>query len=144
MSNCTIQRCTNKAVALGLCAKHYMRQRRTGDPTSAKLKPGPKPKPGGKVDALGALTRELERLRAENAELRHRSQQGPKSGEAFASSEKKSKDELKPAGRTEWSNPRDPLSVANAKIASMRVEIRELQTRLKVKVEMPKDVGALQ
>src|SRR5215467_5162060 len=105
MSNCKVAGCTNAAIARGLCAKHYMRQRRTGDPTSAKLKPGPKPKPGGKVDVLGALTRELERLRTENAELRRRSQQGPKA-----------KDALKPAGsRAEWSNPRDELSIANAK-----------------------------
>src|SRR5262245_27031275 len=89
---------------------------------------------GGRVDVFGALMRELERLRAENAELRRRSQQGPKT-----------KDELKPAGsRAEWSNPRDELSIANAKIASMRGEIRELQAKRKVKVEMPKDVVALQ
>ena len=111
-----------------------MRARRTGDP-SIKLKPGPKPKPGGKVNALSALERELARLRAENAALRRRSQQGPKS-----------KDEIKPAGsRTERLNhPRDELGIANAKIASMRGEIRELQAKLKVKVEMPKDVVALQ
>jgi predicted RNase H-like nuclease (RuvC/YqgF family) len=77
----------------------------------------------------------LSRLRAENAELRRRSQQGPKP-----------KDELKPAGsRTERLNhPRDELDIANAKIASMRWEIRELRAKLKVKVEMPKDVGGLQ
>jgi len=134
MSNCKVAGCTNAAIALGLCAKHYMRQRRTGDPTSANRKPGPKPQPGGKVDALRALERELARLKVENAELRRRSQQG-----------QKAKDELKPAGsRAEWSNPRDELSIANAKIASMRGEIRELQAKLKVKVEMPKDVVALQ
>jgi hypothetical protein len=133
MSNCKVAGCTNVVLALGLCAKHYMRARRTGDP-SIKLKPGPKPKPGGKVAALSALERELARLRAENAELRRRSQQGPKA-----------KDELKPAGsRTERFNPRDELGIANAKIASMRGEIRELQAKLKVKVEMPKDVVALQ
>jgi predicted nucleic acid-binding Zn-ribbon protein len=100
-----------------------------------KRKPGPKPKAGGKVDALSALERELARLKAENAELRRRSQQGPKS-----------KDEIKPAGsRTERLNhPRDELDIANAKIASMRWEIRELQAKLKVKVEMPKDIVALQ
>ncbi|HEY2534449.1 MAG TPA: hypothetical protein VGJ20_42135 [Xanthobacteraceae bacterium] len=46
-----------------------MRARRTGDP-SIKLKPGPKPKPGSKIDRVGALERELERLRSENAQLR--------------------------------------------------------------------------
>ena len=99
------------------------------------------------MDALSALEHELARLRAENAELRkgtapaaenvelrRRRQQGPKA-----------KDALKPAGsKAEWSNPRDELSIANAKIASMRGEIRELQAKLKVKVEMPKDVVALQ
>jgi predicted RNase H-like nuclease (RuvC/YqgF family) len=65
--------------------------------------------------------------------LRRRSQHGPKS-------------KVKPAGsRTERLNhPRDELDIANAKIASMRWEIRELRAKLKVKVEMPKDVGGLQ
>ena len=30
---CTIDDCHNQAIAGGLCAKHYMRRRRTGDPT---------------------------------------------------------------------------------------------------------------
>jgi septal ring factor EnvC (AmiA/AmiB activator) len=51
--------------------------------------------------------------------------------------------ELKPAG-SRFNHPRTELEVANAKIASMRVEIRELQAKLKAKVEMPKDVVALQ
>jgi septal ring factor EnvC (AmiA/AmiB activator) len=55
----------------------------------------------------------------------------------------KRKDELKPAG-SRFNHPRTELEVANAKIASMRVEIRELQAKLKAKVEMPKDVVALQ
>jgi hypothetical protein len=36
---CTISKCRNKAVAKGLCAKHYMRARRAGDPTKVR-KPG--------------------------------------------------------------------------------------------------------
>ena|SRR5215471_3340538 len=40
---CKISGCRTPAIAQGLCAKHYMRLRRTGDPT-AKRKPGPKPK----------------------------------------------------------------------------------------------------
>jgi hypothetical protein len=50
----------------------------------------------------------------------------------------------RPGSRTERFNPRDELDIANVKIASMRWEIRELQAKLKVKVEMPKDVVALQ
>jgi chromosome segregation ATPase len=72
MSNCKLQGCPNAAIAKGLCAKHYMRARRTGDP-SIKLKPGPKPKPGSNIDILSALEGELERLKSENAELRQRS-----------------------------------------------------------------------
>jgi hypothetical protein len=37
---CEISGCPNPTVAQGLCAKHYMRQRRTGDPTVTR-KPGP-------------------------------------------------------------------------------------------------------
>jgi hypothetical protein len=73
MSNCKVEGCSNAAVAKGLCAKHYMRARRTGDPAiKLKLKPGPKPRPGSKADVLRALKREIERLRAENAKLRQR------------------------------------------------------------------------
>jgi hypothetical protein len=38
---CSIEGCGGEAVAKGLCAKHYMRQRRGGDPT-VRRKPGPK------------------------------------------------------------------------------------------------------
>jgi len=38
---CKIEGCDRKPVANGLCAKHYMRARRTGDPTQTR-KPGPK------------------------------------------------------------------------------------------------------
>jgi hypothetical protein len=39
---CSIQGCAGKAIAKGLCSKHYMRLRRTGDATKV-TKPGPKP-----------------------------------------------------------------------------------------------------
>ena len=71
MSNtCTIQGCKNPTVAKGLCGKHYMRARRTGDPATPPHKPGPKPKPGGTIDLLVTLERELTALRSKNAELR--------------------------------------------------------------------------
>jgi DNA-binding response OmpR family regulator len=41
---CTIEGCDRKPVARGLCAKHYMRARRTGDPTQTH-KPGRKRDP---------------------------------------------------------------------------------------------------
>jgi DNA-binding response OmpR family regulator len=41
---CTIEGCDRKPVASGLCAKHYMRARRTGDPTQTQ-KPGRKRNP---------------------------------------------------------------------------------------------------
>ena len=39
---CKIAECDGKPVAKGLCARHYMRARRTGDPTETR-KPGPHP-----------------------------------------------------------------------------------------------------
>jgi len=39
---CKIDGCRGKVVARGMCAKHYMRERRTGDATK-KGKPGPPP-----------------------------------------------------------------------------------------------------
>jgi predicted RNase H-like nuclease (RuvC/YqgF family) len=81
MSNCKVQGCPNVGIAKGLCAKHYMRARRTGDP-SVRLKPGPKPKPGSRINVLSALERELEQLKSENAELRRR---GGKVGPVSAS-----------------------------------------------------------
>ena len=38
---CEIDGCDGKPVAKGLCAKHYMRQRRAGDPRRVR-RPGPK------------------------------------------------------------------------------------------------------
>ena len=38
---CTSEGCEGKAVAKGLCSKHYMRLRRAGDPNVTR-KPGPK------------------------------------------------------------------------------------------------------
>ena len=42
---CSIEGCDGKTVAKGLCAKHYMRVRRTGDPSKTRP-PGP-PRKGG-------------------------------------------------------------------------------------------------
>jgi hypothetical protein len=41
---CKIKGCEGKAIAKGLCAKHYMRARRTGDPKQVG-KPGRPPDP---------------------------------------------------------------------------------------------------
>jgi hypothetical protein len=45
---CTIDSCDGKPVAKGLCAKHYMRRRRAGDPARVR-KPGRKPSPVNKA-----------------------------------------------------------------------------------------------
>ena len=42
---CSIEGCDGKTVAKGLCAKHYMRVRRTGDPSKTRP-PGPPRKAG--------------------------------------------------------------------------------------------------
>jgi hypothetical protein len=61
MSACTIAGCPSEAVAKGLCAMHYMRVRRGGDP-NAEFKPRqPKPRSGDP---------EMDVLREEVAELR--------------------------------------------------------------------------
>src|SRR6516164_7697390 len=62
MSNCAIPGCRNQAVAWGLCAKHYMRKRRRGDPNAAFKRGRPlKPRPEAP---------EMVALRQENAALR--------------------------------------------------------------------------
>lgn len=78
---CKVKGCARHAVAGGMCAMHYMRVKRTGDP-NVRLKPGPKTGPAPKTaDALGdflikkqrqeidALCQEVATLRAENAAL---------------------------------------------------------------------------
>jgi len=61
---CKIEGCAREANAMGLCFKHYMRQRRTGNP-AVRSKPGPKP-----VDPSTDETGENAALRQENAALR--------------------------------------------------------------------------
>src|SRR6516225_11686343 len=122
MSKCKIAGCTNAALALGLCAKHYMRQRRTGDPTSAKLKPGPKPKPGGRVDALSALAREIERLRAE---LRQRAEERPP-----AAAPKHTPPGPKPKPQAEIDIENMPSRTLRAEFIKLRRENMSLQMEL--------------
>jgi transposase-like protein len=69
MSKCTIKGCANEAVARGLCAKHYMRQRRRGDPEAA-FPPGRQPKPRPEAAEAAALKREVVTLREEVAALK--------------------------------------------------------------------------
>jgi hypothetical protein len=49
---CTIDGCSGRAKAKGLCMKHYMRARRTGDPAKTR-------KPGRKNDKVFALCDQL-------------------------------------------------------------------------------------
>ena len=56
--------CPNESIATGLCAMHYMRRRRTGDPTT-KGTPGPKAGPKPAVSATEAS--EIASLRQEVA-----------------------------------------------------------------------------
>jgi hypothetical protein len=61
---CKISGCRTPAIAQGLCAKHYMRQRRTGDP-NVKLKPGPKPKrPRQNAEEVSSLSSRLSKRAA--------------------------------------------------------------------------------
>jgi hypothetical protein len=50
LTMCKIEGCPDKPIAKGLCAKHYMRERRTGDAKQTR-------KPGRKPDAYVALLR---------------------------------------------------------------------------------------
>jgi hypothetical protein len=72
---CNISGCRTPAIAQGLCAKHYMRQRRTGDPT-VKRKPGPKPKrpqaAAAPVSSQVSSRHEVLALRREVASLRRK------------------------------------------------------------------------
>ena len=67
MSNCAIPGCPHEAVAKGLCAKHYMRLRRAGDPM-AKLQAGRKAQSDD--PELAAIRREVLALREEVATWR--------------------------------------------------------------------------
>jgi hypothetical protein len=61
---CTAEGCEDRPVAKGLCRKHYMRLRRTGDPNVVR-KAGAKPKPMRQINAWGlrdASPRTLARL----------------------------------------------------------------------------------
>jgi hypothetical protein len=49
---CIIEGCSGKAVGKGLCAMHYMRARRTGDPIKTR-------RPGRKKDELTVLYENL-------------------------------------------------------------------------------------
>ena len=71
MSNCTIPGCPNRAVAHSLCAMHYMRLRRRGDP-NAEFPPGRQPKPRPEDTQTAALRSENEALREEVAALKRR------------------------------------------------------------------------
>ena len=44
---CIITDCQNKPVAKGLCAKHYMRQRRSGDPNKVRKRGPVSERPAG-------------------------------------------------------------------------------------------------
>jgi len=68
---CKVEGCASQAVAGGMCAKHYMRVKRRGDP-NVRLRPGPKPGPAPAAAAaseLAALRAEAAALRQENAGL---------------------------------------------------------------------------
>jgi hypothetical protein len=54
---CLVDGCDKKPIAKGLCAKHYMRQRRTGDPTLT-------------MRIARATCAKITKLEAENTELR--------------------------------------------------------------------------
>ena len=60
--NCTIPGCPNEATAHGLCAKHYMRLRRHGDP-NVEIRVGRQPKPKPPDPELDAVKRENAALR---------------------------------------------------------------------------------
>jgi hypothetical protein len=76
MSNCTIPGCSKRAVAHGLCAKHYMRLRRRGDP-NAEFPPGRQPKARPEDPETAALRRENAALLEEVAALKRRLDEGP-------------------------------------------------------------------
>ena len=123
MSNCAIPGCRNQAVAWGLCAKHYMRKRRRGDPNAAFKRGRPlKPRPEAP---------EMVALRQENAALR----------EEISLAEAQARSAAKPgvgpdetaAGRLarEVASLKEALARAEAKLADPGGEIEKLQRQPK-------------
>jgi hypothetical protein len=49
---CTIKGCNDKAIAKGLCARHYMRLRRTGNANSARKRGRPQVPPRIEVEVM--------------------------------------------------------------------------------------------
>jgi hypothetical protein len=83
MSTCAISGCPNRAVAHGLCAKHYMRQRRHGDP-NVEIPVGRHPKPTPAAPKLDAVKRENAALREQvQALTRDRDEARAKGGAAM-------------------------------------------------------------
>jgi chromosome segregation ATPase len=115
-----------------------MRERRTGDPATPPHKPGPKPKPGGKIDLLAALERELTRLRSENAELQKHL---PASNEKRLRQEKEMENlalrrriaELERKLAAKPRSPRDPSEMKKG----LRTQIRNLNARLRKSRDEP-------
>jgi hypothetical protein len=68
MGNCTIPGCYSQAVAWGLCTKHYMRNRRHGDPNAA-FKRGRPVKPRPEDPETVALRQTLAKAEAKFADL---------------------------------------------------------------------------
>ena len=73
---CKIEGCQSKPVAKDLCAKHYMRERRTGDASKTR-KPGRKPDPyltgmraimGADFGSRGTFSRYVSAMRLLNDE----------------------------------------------------------------------------
>jgi cell division protein FtsB len=123
MSNCTIKGCTNAAVAGGLCAMHYMRKRRRGDPEAA-FKPGRQPKPRGEDRESAALKRENTALREEVATLK-RELAAPRAG--VTSDEEKASLKL----AREVDRLKAALATAEAKLAADPDEVGKLEKQLK-------------
>ena len=81
--NCTIPGCPNEATAHGLCAKHYMRLRRHGDP-NVEIPVGRQPKPRPTDPELDAVKRENATLREQvQALTRERDEARAKGGAAM-------------------------------------------------------------
>jgi len=118
---CTIDDCPNEAVALGMCMKHYMRMRRTGDPTAAREARRTLTDTALREE-IAALQQENTALRRHLAEARRRASR-PARKQSEATSLRKQVRELKKRLQRVVEGPKGALVVSAADRRTIRAAL---------------------